>query len=73
MSVNGNGTVPVPFPRGPRRTALVRRESGTGTKAANHLFSGGKSIALLWSQSHFHDSHFSLSDLRLQQMPRLDV
>ena len=62
MSVNGPGTVPVPFPRGPRRTPLVRRESGTGTKAANHLFSSGKSIALLWSQSHFHDSLFSLSN-----------
>ena len=61
MSVNGNGTVPVPFSRGPRRTALVRRESGTGTKAANRLFSSGKSIALLSSQSHFHDSLFSLS------------
>ena len=35
--------------------------NGNGTKAANHLFSCGKSIALLWSQSHFHDSLFSLS------------
>ena len=63
MSVNGNRTVPVPFPRGPRRSALVRRESGTGTKAANRLFSSGKSIKQLGSQSHFHDSLFSLCSL----------
>ena len=39
------------------------RESGTGTIAAKTLFSSGKPIALQWSQSHFHDSLFTLSKL----------
>ena len=56
-----DGTVPVPFSRGPRCGRLVRRESGTGTKAANSVIWCVNSISLLWSQSHFHDSVFSLS------------
>ena len=57
-----DGTVPVPFSRGPCRRRLVRRESGTGTKAANSMVCYSKSISLLWSQSHFHASIFSLSN-----------
>ena len=50
---------------------LARRENGTGTKAANKMFSSGKLVALLWSQSHFHDSLFTLSKQTHGFHPRL--
>jgi hypothetical protein len=49
-----------PLSRGPSSTRLARRKNGTGTKAANAMFLSGKLLALLWSQSHFFDSFFTL-------------
>ena len=58
--------VPVPFSRGACRRRLDRRESGTGTKAAISLVCHDESISLLWSQSHLHDSVFSVSTVDLE-------
>ena len=68
-----DGTVPVPFSR--VSPSLADRAADSWSvlnvgQAPKQRITGvcyGKSISLLWSQSHFHDSVFSLSKVGVVQ------